>query len=77
MLNKRHSGTFRHIHAYSSISTHIQVNSGIIMDIQVFFRHIQNHLSLESWYIEKSDICRTRGILRTFAYSEPETHSEP
>ena len=65
------SGRFRHIHAYSGISRHIQAYlarhnqaySGI-------FRTLCTLTYSEPWYIQNTGKFRTRGIFRTLAYSE-------
>ena len=81
--SKSHSGRFRHVHTYSNISRDIGTYSGIIRHIFrnysgiLWIWHIQNTgifrtlAYSEFWYIQNSDILRTRGILRTLGYWEP------
>ena len=66
MSNKRHSGRFRHIHAYSATFRHVQEYSETWITLAYSeSRHIQNKK-----HIQNPDISKT------LAYSEPETYLE-
>ena len=65
MQNKSHSGRFRYIHSYSDISKHNQAYSGIFRNYSGIFWTLCNP---GIFYIQNTDIFKTRGILRTLIY---------
>ena len=76
MSNKRHSGRFRHIHAYSAIFRHVQTYPDIIRDVQEYSETWVTLAYSESRHILNKKHIQNPGISKTLAYSELETYLE-